>query len=111
MAARSRGVRLVTLGRRTLRADATREGSRPVPRIFVRSLPRDYANLQQARELKRTFIKTVLPLALKVNEEILDERHQLLLLYKQKVAGAPFTDEQQQWLDDLAARYDTDADG
>jgi len=89
---------------------AVRDGTRPVPRLFVRALPRDYATLREAKEIKRTFIKTVLPLALKVNEEILDERHQLLLLNKQKLAGVPFSDEQQQWLVDLAARYDTDVD-
>ena len=83
-----------------------RQGSRSVPRLFVDTLPPDFDKLAEAGKLKQTFFQMVLPLTLKVNEEILADRHQLLLLQKQISAGRELSDEQQKWLTDLAARYD-----
>jgi Bax protein len=85
--------------------DAVRQDGQPVPRLFVATLPHDFKSLAEVSELKRTFIKMVLPLALKVNEEILDERHQLLLLHKKIRAGRELSQDQQAWLAELAARY------
>ncbi len=89
---------------------AVRQDGQPVPRLFVTTLPHDFKSLNKVGELKRTFIKMVLPLALKVNEEILDDRHQLLLLHKKIRAGRSLSQDQQAWLADLAARYNTQPD-
>ena len=86
---------------------AVRHGSRPVPRLFADALPHDFKTLAEVGKLKQTFFQMVLPLALKVNEEILADRHQLLLLQKKILAGRALSDEQQEWLGELAARYDT----
>ncbi len=90
--------------------NAVREGEQPVPRIFVNELPHDFKAVGDVGKLKQTFFKLVLPLALKVNEEILADRHKLLLLKKQKKAGQVLSSEQQAWLEKLAARYDTSPD-
>lgn len=83
-----------------------RQGSQPVPRLFVDALPPDFDKLAVAGKLKQTFFQMVLPLALKVNEEILADRHQLLLLQKKITAGRALSGEQQAWLAELADRYD-----
>jgi len=83
-----------------------RQGSQPVPRLFVDVLPPDFDKLAEAGKLKQTFFQMVLPLTLKVNEEILADRHQLLLLQKKISAGRELSDEQQEWLAELAVRYD-----
>lgn len=83
-----------------------RRGSQPVPRLFVDALPPDFDKLAEADKLKQTFFQMVLPLTLKVNEEILADRHQLLLLQKKISAGRALSDEQQVWLAELADRYD-----
>ena len=89
---------------------AVRAADRPVPRLFIKRLPHDLKSVDQVSDLKRTFVKLVLPLALKVNEEIMAERHQLLLLQKQLSAGRALSDDEQQWLSALAERYDAPAD-
>jgi len=83
-----------------------RQGGQPVPRLFVDTLPRDFDKLSEAGKLKQTFFQMVLPLTLKVNEEILADRHQLLSLGKKMTAGHGLSDEEQEWLAELAFRYD-----
>jgi Bax protein len=90
--------------------DAVRQGGQPVPRLFVNTLPHDFKSLAEVGELKQTFFKMVLPLALKVNEEILADRHQLLLVQKQILVGRKLSEDQQTWLAELAARYDAPPD-
>jgi Bax protein len=86
---------------------AVRKGEQPVPRLFADALPHDFNSLGEVNKLKQTFFQMVLPLTLKVNEEILADRHQLLLLRKALKAGRTVSDEQAQWLAALAERYDT----
>ena len=57
-----------------------RQGKQMVPRFFANRLPNDLKSLSKAADLKKTFFQMVLPLILKVNEEILAERQQLLYL-------------------------------
>lgn len=83
-----------------------RQGSRPVPRLFVDALPSDFDKLAEANKLKQTFFQMVLPLTLKVNEEILADRHRLLLLQKHITAGRALSGKQREWRAELAARYD-----
>lgn len=90
--------------------EAVREGEQPVPRLYTTRLPRDFKTLARADDIKRTFIQTVLPLALKVNEEILAERHRLLLLDKKIITGHSLSKQERDWLSELAARYDVSAD-
>ena len=89
---------------------AVRRGRQPVPRLFADALPHDFKTLDEVGILKQTFFQMVLPLTLKVNEEILADRHQLILLQKKLTAGRNLSGEQQNWLEALAARYDTAAD-
>jgi Bax protein len=85
---------------------AVRQDSQPVPRLFVDILPPDFDKLTEAGKLKQTFFQMVLPLTLKVNEEILGDRHQILLLQKKITAGNALSGKEREWLAALAARYD-----
>ena len=83
-----------------------RQAGEPVPRLFLDTLPRDFKSLSEVGALKQAFFQMVLPLALKVNEEILADRHQLLLMQKKVAAGRGLSGEQQAWLDVMAEVYD-----
>ncbi|NNE84210.1 MAG: hypothetical protein HKN28_09600 [Alphaproteobacteria bacterium] len=85
---------------------AVRSGGQAVPRLFAEALPHDFKTLDEVDKLKQTFFRMVLPLTLKVNEEILADRHQLLTVQKALTAGRTVSDEQAQWLAELAERYD-----
>ena len=52
-------------------------GDGAVPRLFLASLPHDMASLPEVKVRKDLFIKTVLPLVLQVNDEILADRQRL----------------------------------
>jgi len=52
-----------------------------VPRFYLASLPRDMAAIREAGKRKILFFKTVLPLVLKANEEILANRARLWQLH------------------------------
>ena len=54
--------------------DSVFSGDDRVPRIFFASLPPDLAEIREVAVRKAIFFKTVLPLILQVNEEILAER-------------------------------------
>lgn len=84
-----------------------RQGDASVPRVFVEALPGDYNKLQDIDTRKRTFFKTVLPLILKVNEEIRTERNRLVQLQEQMLAGRELPAEQREWLEALADKYRT----
>lgn len=89
---------------------AVRLGEQPVPRLFADALPHDFNSLGEVNKLKQTFFQMVLPLTLKVNEEILADRHQLLLVQKAQRAGHTVSEEHAQWLAELAERYDASPD-
>ena len=86
--------------------DSVRRGGQRVPRVFAATLPRDFKSVSEVDKLKQTFFQMVLPLTLKINEEILADRHQLRLIEKQTSAGRRLSHEQQAWLTELASRYD-----
>ena len=84
-----------------------RQGKQMVPRFFANRLPNDLKSLSKAADLKKTFFQMVLPLILKVNEEILAERQQLLYLRKKVLSGKSLAKREQRWLEKLADRFGT----
>jgi Bax protein len=69
------------------RLQPVREGAAEVPRIYARRLPADLQNLPRIELKKRIFIRTVLPLILKVNEEVRATRRRLLAMQERAAAG------------------------
>lgn len=90
--------------------DHVRVGRNVVPRVFLASLPRDMKRLRSIDTRKRVFLRTILPLVLKVNEAVLLERGRLLALRQRVEAGRPLTPAARAWLENLARRYKVDPD-
>ncbi|HLF58837.1 MAG TPA: glucosaminidase domain-containing protein [Alphaproteobacteria bacterium] len=76
-----------------------------VPRVFLASLPSDFKSVSSIDTRKELFIRTMLPLVLKVNEGILLDRGRLLALRARAASGRAPTAEEAGWLNDLAERY------
>ncbi len=87
-----------------------REGSRPVPRVYVTKLPGDLKKLARAERRKELFLRTVLPLILMSNEELSSDRGRLLALRERQAAGDRLTARERSWLAGLAERYETGAE-
>lgn len=82
-----------------------REAGYAVPRLYVQSLPSDLADIRSVKMRKRIFIRALLPLVLRVNEEILRERASVQLLLVRVRSGGTLNNEERSWLLRLAERY------
>ena len=85
--------------------DRVRSGETAVPRLFLASLPGDIRHIREASARKSLFIKTVLPLVLQVNEEILRDRRRLWNLHFQTSLGMKTGPADRLWLMVMAERY------
>ena len=86
------------------RLDAIRRHGE-VPRIFLTRMPEDLRRTETPGERKVLFIKTVLPLILRVNEMIMEDRSTLLDLRQRVEAGETMTASETRWLEDKAGEY------
>ncbi|MDG2313634.1 MAG: glucosaminidase domain-containing protein [Alphaproteobacteria bacterium] len=84
---------------------AVRNGKQSVPRLFADTLPGDLEVLSEVTELKQTFFRTLLPLILKANEEILADRSKLELLKSTIEARQEINELEKQWLYNLSKIY------
>lgn len=82
-------------------------GDSPVPRISLASLPGDLHTIRETAKRKAMFFKTVLPLVLQVNEQIVQDRQRLWDLSAQQKTGAPLAADDRLWLAVMAERYGT----
>ncbi|MAF96103.1 MAG: hypothetical protein CMM60_10165 [Rhodospirillaceae bacterium] len=85
--------------------DLVRSGKANVPRLFLASLPGDLKDIRETRVRKTLFFKTVLPLILQINEEILRDRRRLWRLHFQRGLGLKFGPADRLWLMVMAERY------
>lgn len=90
--------------------DAVVAGDADVPRVSVRSLPKDLVHLQNVDLKKSLFFRSLLPMALAVNDEIAADRQRLLRLKAAHDAGTPIGSSDAAWLAKLAAAYGTSAE-
>jgi Bax protein len=85
-------------------------GAGEVPRLFLASVPGDMAAIREARERKAVFLRTVLPLVLQVNEEILAERARLWDLRVKRRLGESLDAFDRLWLAAQSERYGVSRD-
>jgi Bax protein len=85
--------------------DRVRSGETAVPRLFLASLPGDIRHIRETSARKSLFFKTVLPLVLQVNEEILRDRRRLWNLHFQTSLGMKTGPADRLWLMVMAERY------
>ncbi len=76
-----------------------------VPRVFLSQLPKDLPTVQSVPKRKSLFIRSLLPLVLRANEEILADRARIEMLRDRIVAGQALTPTDAAWLDGLSASY------
>lgn len=76
------------------------------PAIFLSHFPDDFGKITDEKERNALFIKILAPLALKINQEIKQERDRLLALNTKFETNRKLDKKEQQALEDMAARYD-----
>lgn len=87
------------------RAPAARTG-KPVPRSYLCGLPEGLTEIQDAAERKQAFISAMLPLILRANELIAEDRVLIRRLQDRLADGRRLSAPARQWLARLADRYD-----
>jgi len=85
--------------------DRVRAGEAGVPRLFLASLPGDLKDVRETGLRKSLFFKTVLPLVLQANEEILRDRRRLWNIHFHKSLGEKIVAADRLWLMMMAERY------
>lgn len=75
-----------------------------VPRIYMNNFPVDLKKVSLA-EKKDLFIQVLLPMILRVNEEILAERKHLKTIYEKHNRGMRVTQQEKAWLNSLSEKY------
>ncbi len=76
------------------------------PRIFVKNIPEDFALQTDKTERNRIFMKILIPLVLKINEEILDERETIEAIEYDFEQTKDFDKADRYYIDNLAQKYD-----
>ena len=80
-------------------------GDDGVPRLFLASLPEDFGKIREVTVRKALFFRTVLPLILRVNEELLADRRRLWELRYRMRTGLRLEAADRLWLIVMAERY------
>ena len=86
---------------------AVLQGHIDVPRIAMASLPGDLSRIREIDQRKAVFFKTVLPLVLQVNEQILQDRARLWDLSARQNTGDTLSAVDRLWLAVMSERYGT----
>ncbi len=76
------------------------------PRIFVQNIPSDFALMEDTTERNRIFMKIIVPLILKVNDEILEEREMLDALEYDLEETKDLDEADRYYIDELAKKYE-----
>lgn len=87
---------------------AVRETARHVPRFYLDSLPRDLARMSSVQARKTLFIKIVLPVVLRVNEELEAARRRVEWLLDRLARPGAIAPSDRRWLEEIAERCDID---
>ena len=89
---------------------AVRDRGMAVPRVFLAELPADYSEGADASQRVDLFLNMLLPLTLLVNEDIEADRARLESLNEQLTAGATLSEDDTEWLRQLAETYKVDSE-
>ena len=79
---------------------------RKYPRIFLKNIPMGFEKITDEAKRNNLFLKILIPLALKLNEDIIAERKNLLKLQDKINNGGKFTRQDLDYLEKLAKEYD-----
>jgi len=76
------------------------------PSIFVKSLPTDFQSIESQKYRNELFIRILTPLALKINEELKNERNRLLRLEQKYLRNQTLSPKDIELLEGMAEKYD-----
>lgn len=85
------------------------KGTSGVPRLYLTSMPHDLGEMPEVAARKELFFRTVLPLVLRVNAEIREDRRKLWNIHYRKQLHKPISASDRRWLAELAERYEVSA--
>lgn len=85
--------------------EAVREEAAEVPRLFLTSVPTDITELTDAEQRKSLFLRAMLPLVLKVNEEIAADRTRLQGLIAAQQNGKALNATDRRWVETKSREY------
>ena len=83
-----------------------RRGADTVPRVYLAKLPSGLTSTDKTGQRKALFIKTVLPLVLRANEEIRAQRYRLLAIATRLAQGDTLAGDDKAFMSDLFEAYD-----
>lgn len=81
------------------------KGKSIIPRNFLSYLPKSLPMETQVRRKKDLFVKTMLPLILRANELILEDREKLIAIDQNMEQGKPLSPRARRWVTPLLKRY------
>jgi Bax protein len=84
---------------------AIQKSGRAVPRVFLASMPHDLSQIRQTKTRKAIFFRTMLPLILQANEEIMADRRRLWRMHYEVSLGQTPIAKDRLWLAVMADRY------
>lgn len=76
------------------------------PRIYLKKIPTDWKDVKENKAKHRTFIRILLPLVMKVNEEIVVERALVENIADKFYHNIPLSEHDLQILEEKAVKYD-----
>ena len=76
------------------------------PRIYLKKLPTDWQEVPQTDNKHRSFIRMLLPLVLKVNETLLQERAEIEKINEKFRADEKLSDQEIKIIEEKAKKYD-----
>ncbi|HZD26668.1 MAG TPA: glucosaminidase domain-containing protein [Alphaproteobacteria bacterium] len=90
---------------RNVRLDDVRNGDADVPAVFLARFPEDLGEVKSAKQRKRVFLQTMLPLVLRANAEIRLNRRRLLQISAREKGGIGVTEADSAFRLTMAKRY------
>ena len=85
--------------------NSAKNGEVLVPRFYLTQLPKSFLKIRGVKKRKALFLKVVLPLILKVNNDILDKRKKLINIYSQFNKLGAISGASKSWLLAMEKKY------
>lgn len=85
--------------------DGIAQTSQQVPALFLQHLPHDLKEITASDERKALFLQTLLPLVLKINQELKEDRTRIHALIHRRSLGLAMTTPDLIWLQSQFSRY------
>ncbi len=76
------------------------------PPIFLQNFPQDYYSLKDTKKRNKLFIQILAPLALKLADETLRERYEIIDIQNEFKKNMDLTPEQEKFIEEKAKKYD-----